>query len=38
VGDELKEADFIRVYYQDELKALYSYDADKNDFKVFKML
>jgi tRNA pseudouridine55 synthase len=38
VGDELKEADFIRVYYQDELKALYSYDADKKDFKVFKML
>ena len=36
--ETLKSADFIRVYYKKELRALYSYDAEKKDFKVFKML
>jgi tRNA pseudouridine55 synthase len=37
-SDVLKSSDFIRVYYKGELRALYSYDAEKKDFKVFKML
>jgi tRNA pseudouridine55 synthase len=35
---EIQNADFIRVYSENALKALYTYDKTKNDFKVFKML
>ena len=37
-SDVLRSSDFVRVYYKGELRALYSYDAEKKDFKVFKML
>ena len=36
--DELKQADFFKVYMGDELKALYTYEREKNRYKVFKML
>lgn len=36
--DELKQADFFRVYMGDELQALYTYEREKNRYKVFKML
>ena len=36
--DTLKASQFIRIYLKGELKALYSYDDEKKDFKVFKML
>ncbi len=36
--DKLQNAEFIRVYQNNELKALYSFDKEKNDYKVFKML
>ena len=35
---ELENAEFFRVYIGDELKALYTYDKKKRDYKVFKML
>ena len=35
---DVKNASFIRIYEGTELKALYSYDKNKNDFKVYKML
>ena len=43
LSDELTEkalnsAEFFRVYMGDELKALYTYDRNKKDYKVFKML
>ncbi len=34
----LDKVDFFRVYLGDELKALYTYDKQKRDYKVFKML
>ena len=37
-SDKLENAEFIRVYQDDELKALYKFDKEKNDYKVFKML
>ncbi len=36
--NNLKQVDFFRVYLGDELKALYTYDKQKRDYKVFKML
>ncbi len=36
--DELRSAGFIRVYADGVLRALYCYDNDKKDYKVFKML
>ena len=36
--ETLKASQFIRIYLKGELKALYSYDDEKKDFKVFKML
>ena len=36
--ETLKASQFIRIYLKGELKALYSYDHEKKDFKVFKML
>ena len=35
---DVKNASFIRIYEGTELKALYFYDKNKNDFKVYKML
>lgn len=32
------QAEFFRVYMDDEIKALYTYDKEKNNYKVFKML
>ena len=37
-GDKEMSVDFFRVYLGDELKALYTYDKQKRDYKVFKML
>ena len=37
-GDNEMSVDFFRVYLGDELKALYTYDKQKRDYKVFKML
>ena len=37
-SDKLENAEFIRIYVADELKALYTFDKEKNDYKVFKML
>ena len=36
--ETLKASQFIRIYLKGVLKALYSYDDEKKDFKVFKML
>ena len=36
--ETLKASQYIRIYLKGELKALYSYDDEKKDFKVFKML
>ena len=35
---EIENARFFRVYLGEELKALYTYDKEKNNYKVFKML
>ena len=35
---ELWQKEFFRVYLGNELKALYAYDASKNNYKVYKML
>ena len=35
---EIENARFFRVYLGVELKALYTYDKEKNNYKVFKML
>lgn len=37
-SDKLENAEFIRIYLADQLKALYKFDKEKNDYKVFKML
>ena len=37
-SDKLENAEFIRIYLTDQLKALYKFDKEKNDYKVFKML
>ena len=37
-GQELRQMEFFRVYLKEELKALYTYDASKNNYKVYKML
>ncbi|HBZ02621.1 MAG TPA: tRNA pseudouridine(55) synthase TruB [Lachnospiraceae bacterium] len=34
----LKKAEFFRVYMGDEIKGLYTYDKENNNYKVFKML
>ena len=34
----IENAQFFRVYSEGELKALYTYDKTKKDFKVYKML
>ncbi|MCR5213185.1 MAG: tRNA pseudouridine(55) synthase TruB [Eubacterium sp.] len=34
----LNESEFFRVYADGRLRALYSYDKEKKDYKVFKML
>ena len=34
----IKSAEFFRVYMNGQLKALYSFDKEKNNYKVFKML
>lgn len=36
--ETVKKADFIRVYMEDSLKALYKYDTKNKCYKVFKML
>ena len=36
--DELKDSDYIRVYFNDEIKALYRYDKEAQCFKCFKYL
>ena len=38
VSGEVEAAEFFRVYMGDEIKALYTYDRNKKDYKVFKML
>ncbi len=35
---EIENVRFFRVYLGEELKALYTYDKEKNNYKVFKML
>ena len=35
---DIENARFFRVYLGEELKALYTYDKEKNNYKVFKML
>ncbi|MCR5542829.1 MAG: tRNA pseudouridine(55) synthase TruB [Eubacterium sp.] len=36
--ETVKNSDFIRVYMDDSLKALYKYDKENTCYKVFKML
>ena len=36
--ETVKNSDFIRVYMDDSLKALYKYDKENKCYKVFKML
>ena len=36
--DKINSSEFFRVYNEEGLKALYSYDSSSNDYKVYKML